>query len=988
MASRFNPSQFSQTVRSVRDKLQDEGHVTAALIVAGILTSHPEYGNHLASKLKLDTERGEQRPVDDWLMDVMNSYAPDLLEQFGQKVIDGRLVIRALARIDTTLLNQDLMEPFLMELEKEINPIVLEMPVFNAAQTAQSSSVNVSDGVKVSKVQPESSAAASSVVADKKIAEEQEKPITDQRGFNSEGMKFEGTVTVQRQPLELRAGYWADGEMGKDQLDLDTEVNTLAAVLCDDKITPPLSVGLFGDWGSGKSFFMHLLRKRVAMLAEAARGAEERKEESFFCAHVRQITFNSWHYSDANLWASLVTHIFDSLAVDEEAEESGRRISEEKRAELEEQRNDLLKELHSAKVLKRELKTAEARNEDIDKKLGSVIDAFYQQTVSRVLEDSEGEQDKQALGYLSEIKSKLGLSGDPRVEDIQAVVNDSRRLWRSLLTIWLYMKPRQHALTVVWAFVVFLFVVVALRAQVQFNIQQVFGAALITLASWAGILVKPLQALKSVASDAAALLDDLERRRGEEAGRLQREKARLEERIKNLEHDYEALTTGGRFAHLVEERSQGDTYRKELGVISMIHRDFRQMSDLLLQGRDERRVRMKASGTEDNVQEQKEDAPKIPRIDRIILYIDDLDRCDADRVVKVLEAVHLLMAEPLFVVVVGVDPRWLLRSLEKHYTGLLTTNDGVLNPDVAADWQSTPMNYLEKIFQIPYTLKPMSKTGFEKLMSELVPLPETEITVDEKLSESDEFKRGLVTRTTGKPVGDDWQEKFDEIPDDEKEAILAEDENTLQETMQQIKLAGINVKPVQLLIDSRELEFMKKLRHLIGTPRAAKRLSNIYRLLRASLNDQELHKLIEAETGSGEYPAVQVLLAIVVGYPRLATFVFQKLYYSEGIENWDALLNGLEPRDAEEQPLDLNDERGKDGGVFHNSVRPKMFLDEAKLWSRLCRRLDRVKDEVRKAKEATVVVPQDLGLYRKWVLRVARYSFHTGRLVVSNQEEG
>ena len=48
-----------------------------------------------------------------------------------------------------------------------------------------------------------------------------------------------------------------------------------------------------------------------------------------------------------------------------------------------------------------------------------------------------------------------------------------------------------------------------------------------------------------------------------------------------------------------------------------------------------------------------------------MLYIDDLERCEPDQVVQVLQAVHLLLAMELFVVVVGVDPRWLLRSLQE-----------------------------------------------------------------------------------------------------------------------------------------------------------------------------------------------------------------------------------------------------------------------------------------------------------------------------------
>ncbi len=59
-----------------------------------------------------------------------------------------------------------------------------------------------------------------------------------------------------------------------------------------------------------------------------------------------------------------------------------------------------------------------------------------------------------------------------------------------------------------------------------------------------------------------------------------------------------------------------------------------------------------ASGAASRWRAMQEDA-RLPRIDRIVLYIDDLDRCPEVKVVEVLQAVHLLLAYPLFVVVVG-----------------------------------------------------------------------------------------------------------------------------------------------------------------------------------------------------------------------------------------------------------------------------------------------------------------------------------------------
>ena len=64
------------------------------------------------------------------------------------------------------------------------------------------------------------------------------------------------------------------------------------------------------------------------------------------------------------------------------------------------------------------------------------------------------------------------------------------------------------------------------------------------------------------------------------------------------------------------------------------------------------------------------DSEKLP-LERVILYIDDLDRCPPDVVIKVLEAVHLLVAFPAFVVVVGVDPRWLHQAIRQHYATVL-----------------------------------------------------------------------------------------------------------------------------------------------------------------------------------------------------------------------------------------------------------------------------------------------------------------------------
>ena len=107
---------------------------------------------------------------------------------------------------------------------------------------------------------------------------------------------------------------------------------------------------------------------------------------------------------------------------------------------------------------------------------------------------------------------------------------------------------------------------------------------------------------------------------------------------------------------------------------------------------------------------------------RIILYIDDLDRCRPSRVVEVLEAVHMLLAFPLFTVVVGVDPRWLRRSLAVHYADTLAEDarPGTQMGRGSAVPLSTPQDYLEKIFQIPFALRPVEETGYRHLVADLL----------------------------------------------------------------------------------------------------------------------------------------------------------------------------------------------------------------------------------------------------------------------------
>ncbi len=82
------------------------------------------------------------------------------------------------------------------------------------------------------------------------------------------------------------------------------------------------------------------------------------------------------------------------------------------------------------------------------------------------------------------------------------------------------------------------------------------------------------------------------------------------------------------------------------------------------------------------------------------------------RCVEVLEAVHLLLAFELFVVVVAVDARWLSVAL--------TDELRALKPDRDEGRCATPQDYLEKIFQLPFWVQPLTTDGRRTLVHGLL----------------------------------------------------------------------------------------------------------------------------------------------------------------------------------------------------------------------------------------------------------------------------
>jgi hypothetical protein len=128
-----------------------------------------------------------------------------------------------------------------------------------------------------------------------------------------------------------------------------------------------------------------------------------------------------------------------------------------------------------------------------------------------------------------------------------------------------------------------------------------------------------------------------------------------------------------RLTALVQQVATGNDYARYRGVLGQAYEHLQRLNQDLHDSRKQWAAAPAANGP----------AP----IERIVLYVDDLDRCPPQRVIEVLSVVHLLLALDLFVVIVAVDSRWLQRSLDTYQQQLFA---GAVRPGSAAPRPAPP----------------------------------------------------------------------------------------------------------------------------------------------------------------------------------------------------------------------------------------------------------------------------------------------------------
>ena len=756
-----------------------------------------------------------------------------------------------------------------------------------------------------------------------------------------------------------------------DQLNVNAYVTMLASTIVRKSTAMPMSIGLFGEWGSGKSYFMQLLRQRVTELSRSSLGTGP------YLGDVVQITFNAWTYADTNLWASLASEFFDQLGAPDVDPVDARRDAI--RSELVRQ-NQLRTELETIRAAAQD-RTVRARQSYVDAVATRerATRTLNRKMVAAVIADPNVQaQLTSAAEQLGLITAGTGPASAATAEQVLQLAEDARGAAGDLRIASRAMQTRTLLIPFLGVAAALLVTAAAVLLVPEDWAARVFrsGAVASALALLGGLAEVARRAravttkLRGIAASAETVRDTIANENAGEIAELsaalhraeadetlaQQRLADLDATIAGLDRQLADLAPGRRLYQFIAERAASSEYRGQLGVVSSVRRDFQQLVDL-----------MHAWAPEAGVTGSEATKP----IDRIVLYIDDLDRCEPEQVVQVLQAVHLLLAMDLFVVVVGVDPRWLLRALQQRYQGILATRPAAATTSTDGFDVTTPQSYLEKIFQIPFVLPQMTSGGFAQLIRSLGAVGPANNR--RSAASATEPQTARETDTSAGPAPNSTQRHLEPLrPDPGSENVAA---STAADPARQERVDQVVSTPVT----EREMRVLGRLSGLVRTPRETTRLFNIYGMLRSTRDLSVGRQFLGGPSRPGDYQAVAQLLGILAAAPDLlGVMLWGRRGAVEGTVGlcarpaeltWWTFVEGLLPRPqpaAATTPTASSESGSDQSTLWQNGVDTAISAADTTRWASLARELLALRD---------VITLTDLEPYWTWGPQVARFSF-------------
>lgn len=683
---------------------------------------------------------------------------------------------------------------------------------------------------------------------------------------------------------------------GPDRLRIVQEVNAIAETIALKKMRPPLVVGILGGWGWGKSFVLHLLEERlrdircetVPQAGNGEAGGEESDEPFPYVGHLYVIRFDAWTYSKSSLWASLMQTILlefnRQLGIEqtiqgykEDEPQVWRLLMELGHRQVEEIRESPLRDKAIQAAVKfrkgdQEIKGLWERFERLRENERLKLEESEAELASK---QSELERAKEALeGRVdSELDRKIKkLAWQPIWEELLELVKGavdeglkaegaekpSLESAKKILGLPRRLKIGLNLQTACFAG----FAIVSGLSPLILNLDEArkgigwlvaalsafgsaFGGVLQVARTSQAWLEKKFEAYQARARE---LRSGAEEQRDAIRERLLAEQAEAyrkallrasrtaggtapqdEKRpgdtppppkpVTALEQDVRALEAEvaehrrnvgitAKYSSLldfVKGRIDSGYYDEKLGLLHQVQRDLQDLTDAIL--------------AEQNGRDR-----LFPRGEpRIVLIVDDLDRCPPQRVVEVLEAAQLLVKTRLFVIVMALDVRYITRALEKEYRHVLVRHG-----------EPSGLDYIEKIIQVPYRVRAIqddAMTGYLR--------PQMDIVTRRKLETPPAVISDPDMRTTPHPDDDPGKPPTVSGTDGKAPQPARRDEDAQNGVANGFRVQAVPKTIVKFLEHEPGL-LADCCNKVIVSPRATKRLINVFKLLKIIWNRRKL----------------------------------------------------------------------------------------------------------------------------------------------------
>jgi len=161
---------------------------------------------------------------------------------------------------------------------------------------------------------------------------------------------------------------------------------------------------------------------------------------------------------------------------------------------------------------------------------------------------------------------------------------------------------------------------------------------------------------------------------------------------------------------------------------------------------------------------------------RLLIFIDDLDRCSPDHAIEVIEAVNLFLDTKRCIFILGMDDELVSRNIalkykevSEHYSNSYRSpGSTVFSEEEISDmeeWESYGKNFLEKIIQIPIKVPPITQDEKKKYVSSLLDENQDSSTTQDATEQSS------VPRSS-KTQDENIEEKIISLSDEAKDLVM------------------------------------------------------------------------------------------------------------------------------------------------------------------------------------------------------------------------